>query len=348
LSLARFNKCFADAADSSTLTTKVFAEVPATWRGNGPQDVAPVLLRLRSALELIAADATTSGDAAPAEWRPQFGFVVRSANADIQAIDEGRPTSGTANWTWNGANPHAAFMLGPAVFGIDYAPLVTSKCVTASAACQMALNSAVNLNRQVALMLHISKISNEPLVVSAQVAVGELRKRWDYYLNEARSQYLWELALNSKLYAASEHRLNAPPNHQWILLHPSAAFEYTGGGAQNERAYDAIIMLEAFGYNRFDWSTPEGKQSSLPPLGASLVVTYTPDNTGDHEGYGIVLHVANKYSFGITRRDTGAGKENTYLLSADFMKKVINTDPEEALKKFVKSKLGAAGAAPVQ
>ena len=34
------------------------------------------------------------------------------------------------------------------------------------------------------------------------------------------------------------------PDDQVILLHPSATFEYVGGGAQNERAYEVAAIVE--------------------------------------------------------------------------------------------------------
>jgi hypothetical protein len=102
--------------------------------------------------------------------------------------------------------------------------------------------------------------------------------------------------------------------------------EYVSGGAGNQDAYNAVAVVEIIGYNRFVWG--QGDDSKRRPFGASLVAAYSGDGQGDRTGYGVMLHVNNKWSIGAIQRDTGFGDETTWLISGDLMKTFLGKSAE--------------------
>jgi hypothetical protein len=184
----------------------------------------------------------------------------------------------------------------------------------------------------------------------------KLDSQWDYYFTGARSQYIWELALNSRLYDKkllsrckkekgsdlmnwelekfckdrSDVQLSTPPTEQWILLHPSAALEYTSADDGGNSSTRAVAIVEIIGYNKF------AHKDGMPlkwPIGISVISTISLDNNGDRFGYGAMLHLKNNFSIGVARRKFGGKKETTWLLSAD-LGKLITKATAEAQEKF--------------
>ena len=136
---------------------------------------------------------------------------------------------------------------------------------------------------------------------------------------------------NNALYDPAGDSLARPPVGQLILLHPSAAMEYVSSNETVERAYNLVGIIDIVGYNRLRWKQ-DGPYSKWP-LGASVVATYVPATSGDDFGYGLMVHVKNMYSFGATRRDTGAGTDTTWLFSVDLARLFLDKSAE-ARKQF--------------
>ena len=177
------------------------------------------------------------------------------------------------------------------------------------------------MSRLVDLSHYLHQCAGNPRLNAIRKRLSQLDAEWNSYFFKTRSQYVWELALNSARFKAKDDVFAEPPPDQIILAHPGVAFEYVGNGARHDKSYEPIVMAEVLGYNRFRWpKRSDGLPSALPPLGASIVATYSPDNVGKHVGFGVMMHLYNTYSFGVTRRDTGAGMDTTYLLSADLMR----------------------------
>ena len=158
--------------------------------------------------------------------------------------------------------------------------------------------------------------------------MASIKRQWDHYFDHARSQYLWEIAINSRRFGASDDELAAPPRGQFILLHPNVAFEYLGSSAVHDQSYRAIPYLEIVGYNHLKYTNDPFLPMSDWPLGVSALVTYTPDNIGDRFGFGLMIHVKNDFSIGFARRQTGAGRDTTLLLSVDLMKAFLEKSQE--------------------
>jgi hypothetical protein len=70
-----------------------------------------------------------------------------------------------------------------------------------------------------------------------------LAERWDNYIKNSYSQFPWELALNGRALSRSDYE---PPEHQWIVAHPSIGVEANGTVLKELRRVD-VAVLEALG-----------------------------------------------------------------------------------------------------
>lgn len=126
-----------------------------------------------------------------------------------------------------------------------------------------------------------------------------LENQWDYYLNDARTQTILELKLNSRVWRSrtKDHPagFRSPPSGQIILLHPSAGLDILINNDGNEIVKPALF-LEVIGYNRWSYKT-DG--STGLAKGASLLVSYTGRTTTSDWGYGAMFHLQNRYSLGV-------------------------------------------------
>ena len=317
--------CFGDEKDSNALSVQILKikECAIVERG----DVEMLRQRLVSAANDLDAETRSLSEAATVEWQP-LAVTLRTelskARESLASVDAIPPAT---LWTWS---DHKALE-----GALDYEPIVSASCPAATApACPAAMATTVRVTRVVNLTNHLLRCAGQSKLEETRKALKKLDAEWDHYFFGTRSQFVWELAINSWRFKAPDDKLAAPPTDQIILLHPGVAFEYVGRDAGREDAYEAIILAEVIGYNRFAWKPrKDGTPSRLPPLGASLVVTYTPDNIGERVGYGVLIHAWNTLSLGFSRRDTGAGEEFTWLLSGDLMRFVIEPSPE-AIARF--------------
>lgn len=138
-------------------------------------------------------------------------------------------------------------------------------------------------------------------------------KRWDYYLNDSRTQTIFELYLNSKIWRNNTEKHPAgfrlPPSGQLILLHPSAGLDFLIRDNQEEMVKPALF-LEIIGYN---WWNYKNDGSAGFAKGASFLVTYTGRSTATDWGYGAIFHFQNRYSIALTRHGSDFG----IMISAD-------------------------------
>jgi hypothetical protein len=136
--------------------------------------------------------------------------------------------------------------------------------------------------------------------------------RWRSYFAEARSQYPWELALNSWRYEATVRDkvgVSGPPDWQWIALHPDVGMQYLGSAAPGDRLKPALV-LEIVGYNRWSWGNDNRASGAW---GASLVRTYADTASAPTGAWGLAIHRNSKYSLTIIRSEGHAG----FVLSID-------------------------------
>ena len=167
-------------------------------------------------------------------------------------------------------------------------------------------------------------------LIKIKEAITELyRKRWDFYFEKTRPQFIWELKLNSDFYnkrRKGKRALQQPPNHQWILLHPSVALEYIDTALDGNRFKQAIV-LEVIGYNKWHWRASDGMKRAL---GVSLITSYSDRSKMHDIGYGVMLHYKHKFSVGYTNRSSNTG----YFVSFDLGKTF--TEASDELEKAFK------------
>ena len=219
------------------------------------------------------------------------------------------------------------------VFLVPYEADIDAVCPAAdmSNECRASLESLIVLIRHIELVRQVLENPVREKLHAIHVELVKLDAEWDYYFDETKSQFWWEFMANNSIYDPAGDLLARPPVDQLILLHPNAAMEYVDGNASVEDAYNLVGIIDVIGYNRLRWK--EDDPYSEWPLGASIVATYVPATSGDDFGYGLMFHVKNKYSFGATRRDTGAGTDTTWLFSIDLTKLFLEKSAE-AKKQF--------------
>jgi hypothetical protein len=150
-------------------------------------------------------------------------------------------------------------------------------------------------------------------------------QRWANYFDSSRSQFPWELLVNSWRFDSElKHRrdnpndaegpgLSGPPGDQWILLHPSVGLRYASGA---DRKLDQVIVLEALGYYRWDWRGADVKS----PLGGSLIATWRGSGTEQRKGYGFMAHLPKNYSIGLIQEHGNGQRHIALVISADLEK----------------------------
>lgn len=137
---------------------------------------------------------------------------------------------------------------------------------------------------------------------------------WEAYLDNARSQTLLELSLNSYLYRRGEDaRFAPPPERQWILLHPNLVMEYVGDADDGDQ-FEEALMLELVGVNY--WR----QERWYLPSGGAVTALYSDRRAVGDWGYGAALHFANAYTVGVSRRSGDTG----FFLTLDLLKLVEN------------------------
>jgi hypothetical protein len=341
----RMEGCFGEEQDKNPLTVRVRQIKQCS--ADQPADVHKLRQNLSHVAADLDAESLATFQSASEDWQALGNTMLSEMMKAKDSLAKADSIAAPAFWDW-GSSGHNALQRGDGVFAIDYEPIVKQECpadaATVSTKCAAAIHTAVRVNRVVQLSHYVHQCASQSRLEKTLKALAVLDSEWDYYFFKTRSQYVWELAINSWRFQGKDDVFAPPPSDQLIVVHPGVAFEFVGSSAQQAESYQATLFAEVIGYNRFKWKPGnDGSPSSLPPLGVALVVTYTPDNIGEHVGYGVMFHVYNTLSLGVTQRDTGAGNELTYLLSADLMRLILNPTPE-AIAKF----RGKGAAVPAQ
>lgn len=150
--------------------------------------------------------------------------------------------------------------------------------------------------------------------------IGLYSKQWDNYFDKARSQTFIELSLNTWLYSdeLKKNEFVVPPSYQLIVLHPSIVLEYVANAVDGDQEKEAFAM-EWIGVNWWN---------AKVPLGFSLVTTHSDRASVDNFGYGVMLHINNNYSIGVTDHDGDTG----VLVTIDLLK--LFETKQKNLKSF--------------
>ena len=228
------------------------------------------------------------------------------------------PTGAASKWSYDPAGKVLAQQEGE----LDVAVLLGIECSKAATA--MACTRALRGSAQVLLaVLQLNRITHVFLTQKRNAFaehVVELDERWKTYFARSRSQYPWELALNSWAFTKSRpaRGLVGPPSEQWTLLHPTVGLRHRNGA---ESAYSSALVLEVLGYQRWTWdgSTMAGLR------GGSLIAAWTEQSKRNKPAIGLMWHLPDSYSVGLMIDSTGTGRKTSLVLSADLAK--LFTDP---------------------
>lgn len=173
-------------------------------------------------------------------------------------------------------------------------------------ACRTAYASAKRVLRYVYVVERIlTDIKTRPQVVAAFQHVTLLNDEWESYFSDTRSQFPWELTLNSYLYNKFDRKaggaiLQAPPRYQWIVMHPSVALEYIDKANEGSQFRESVI-LEIAGYNWWNWE----KRDRDTALGLSFITSYSDRSGIKDVGFGFIAHYNHTLSVGGTLRKGG-------------------------------------------
>jgi len=167
-----------------------------------------------------------------------------------------------------------------------------------------------------------------PLLSQYHADATELRGRWWTYFHLTRGQYPWELLVNAALFGRtmekSHGQFHSPPTHQWVLVHPDAALEYLHDASDGEQ-FKPTLSVELVGINCWRWKNEKAARA----IGGAVVANYSDVASIRDWRFGGVIHVAHRYSFGVTR---GSG-ETGYFVSADVA--AFALDKQKKAKQFL-------------
>lgn len=159
-----------------------------------------------------------------------------------------------------------------------------------------------------------------------------LRKAWDNYFEQARSQTLWDALLTTKMEEdhLTQDKLVGPMQRQWFLVHPSVIVENVSDAADGQETQQGLAV-EWLGVNWWNKDTsPIGV-----PFGISLASIYSSRLNVDDSGHGVMMTFNNSISIGWADH----GGDEGYYVSVDFLsllteKKERWTDFKEKIKEL--------------
>ena len=337
--------CYGGANDQSPLTKRVLALLSSLDKSATTQEA---LLRnqkkLLEALDLVKGSLETSAGNSPQSWRTYIAVTINELEEARAKIASSEGVAEHRHWQ----RSEDGFFEQPSTgtYLVPYGQDLMNACDASSWSpeCEDALKQTIVLTRHIAL---VHRILEHPLQMRLRQLGNQLAtldEEWDYYLNEARSQFWWEFVLNGNRFdpdceaanqrcvdvsfdSQSGEFLARPPSDQIIFMHPSVAMEYADGGPLVETSYNVAGIIEVLGYNRFRWGSSSGYSNWA--IGASLIATWVPSGPGDDWGYGLMVHIKNDYSFGAVRRDTGFGTDTVFMFSIDLNKLFLSKSAEE-------------------
>ncbi|MCP4325415.1 MAG: hypothetical protein GY787_26935 [Alteromonadales bacterium] len=169
--------------------------------------------------------------------------------------------------------------------------------------CKVSFGDNISCRDVIENYASVANLPTEPIkTIQSGNALKQLKlysKQWQRYYTDARSQTFIDIALNSYLNRKDYRKGEpvSPPSEQLFALHPSVVFQYVDGAEDGEQFKEALV-IEWVGYN--NWDAPL-------PLGVSLVSLYSDRVTVDDVGHGLMFHIDNNYSIGVTKHDDETG-----------------------------------------
>jgi hypothetical protein len=230
---------------------------------------------------------------------------------------------------WGGRNPSFwAFEGGQDQLGstgIDIRNLLArAGCNKAppDAACAGAQATAEGLVRGATLAGRAHSVDQAQAIQAAAARAAVRDARWRSYFADARSQYPWELYVNSWRYESVLRKdgLSGPPSSQWILLHPDIGMQYVNSAASGDR-FKPALLLELVGYNRWSWGDDHKPRNAW---GGSISRTYADTASIPSGAWGLTIHYNNKYSATVS----SVGGKTGLVLSLDLAGAVTSASQE--------------------
>lgn len=189
-------------------------------------------------------------------------------------------------------------------------------CRERSDACRDQFETVKEVLRAATLVKGALFVYVRPIVEQHQKETARRAQMWDAYFTGARSQYPWELLLNGRLMKDTRQEeqgvkfgFRDVPNSQVMFLHPDVAFEYASDEPEGNR-FAGLVLVDVVGYNRWKWND-DGSMGLA--VGGSFIVTMGDHANMDEVGLGVMLHLANRWSVGMTF----SGDHRTVLVSGD-------------------------------
>ncbi len=169
-----------------------------------------------------------------------------------------------------------------------------------------------------------SPLGSATLVLAEKVLTLK-DEQWTQYIEESRSQTLLDIAFTTFAYEFKYSKqpdvFSSPPRVQWFFMHPSVTIENVSNAIDGDESKEALA-LEVLGFNY--WQDACFGYA----CGASLIVNYADRNGIDDRGWGVMFHVENSYSFGVTKH----GGETGIFITVDLLK--LFQDKKSAFKQY--------------
>ena len=289
----------------------------------GPSDNTTIAVAVRKALMVPPDDASLFQPAARSALVLVDGYLQNTTPASPEILREARLQVGVTLATLgSGASPALPTAWEPdqgRIFVISQSlqGYVTGACALRDAACATAFDTAKEVLR-VARLTRLALLRSETPFFRGLLEVNLKReKSWGDYFERARSQYIWELALNSWRMGDSRQEVSPGvrggfrdvPTSQIILLHPYVAMEYANAEAEGNK-FNGTVLVDLVGYNRWSWK-PDGAMGFA--IGGSLILAASDHAATDDFAVGAMLHVNHQWSIGLVF----GGDDPTVVVSAD-------------------------------
>ena len=196
---------------------------------------------------------------------------------------------------------------------------IAQNCYSKATSCWPSFTGYMDILKKVYAPLGI-----KPLVLAEKVITLK-DEQWTQYIEESRSQTLLDIAFTTFAYefkySKQPDMFSSPPRVQWFFMHPSVTIENVSNAIDGDESKEALA-LEVLGFNY--WQDACFGYA----CGASLIVNYADRNGIDDRGWGVMFHVENSYSFGVTKH----GGETGVFITVDLLK--LFQDKKSAFKQY--------------
>ena len=195
----------------------------------------------------------------------------------------------------------------PAFDLIDLKSVIQKVCNSEGAKCQETLKRSKQLINTLAFSELFGKKYSSTAIKNIQTELKIMSEKWNVFFYDSKSMYPWDITFTDLVYKvfAKENRstytdgFRNPPEWQFFILHPSAAFEYVDAAEDGEQLKPAVYA-ELIGANRWE-------KGFLGLTGLSAIISYSDRKDVSDVGWGGLLTFDNVYSLGVTTRSGDIG-----------------------------------------